>query len=287
GSLALLDVPWMPFYVGLVYVLHPWLGLLGTVGALVLVSLTIVTELRTRVPTKSASASAASRLAFGEAGRRNAELIRALGMGLRLSALWSQHTDKYLSHQLGASDVAAVYGTLSKVLRLVLQSAVLGLGAYLVIAGQSTAGVMIAASILVSRALAPIEIAIAHWRGFLAARQGMRRLSKLLELMPARLATMELPKPTQSLAVEELSVSAHGYQKAIIQNASFSLKAGDGLGVVGPSASGKSTLARALVGVWAPLRGSVRLDGAALAQWAPEALGPHMGYLPQEIELFR
>jgi ATP-binding cassette subfamily C protein len=171
-------------------------------------------------------------------------------------------------------------------LRLVLQSAVLGLGGYLVILGQASGGVMIAASIMISRALAPIEIAIANWRGFLAARQSAERLSKMLIAQPVKPVAMALPRPVASLSVEALSIAAPGHTRRIVQNVQFSLTAGSGLGVIGPSASGKSTLARALVGSWAPQHGAIRLDGAALDQWSPEALGAHIGYLPQDIELF-
>ena len=286
GPIALFDLPWMPFYLGLVFLLHPWLGLLATAGALVLVGLTLLTELKSRAPTRSSSASAGARQNFGDAGRRNAEVIRALGMAPRVTALWARHTEAYLADQIAALDVATTYGTLSKVLRFVLQSAVLGLGAYLVVIGQATGGVMIAASILTSRALAPIEIAIANWRGFLAARQSAERLSKLMTSLPARPDAMDLPKPAKGLAVEGLWIAAPGLPKPIVQNASFELTAGAGLGVIGPSASGKSTLARGLVGAWLPLRGTIRLDGAALDQWSAEALGAHIGYLPQDIELF-
>ncbi len=286
GPIALFDLPWMPFYLGLVFLLHPWLGLLGLAGAVVLVGLTILTELRSRAPTKSASQSSSARHTFGEAGRRNAEAVRALGMSSRMSALWSDLNERYLTDQLGAADVAAFYGTLSKVLRLVLQSAVLGLGAYLVVIGQATGGVMIAASILVSRALAPIEIAIANWRGFLAARQSAARLQKLLASSPASPDIMELPTPSKSLEVERAWIAAPGQQQSIVKDVAFYLEKGAGLGVIGPSASGKSTLARALVGAWEPLRGKVRLDGAAIEQWSPDALGAHIGYLPQDIELF-
>ena len=286
GPIALFDLPWMPFYLGLVFLLHPWLGLLGTIGAATLLGLTMLTEVRSRAPTKSASTSAAARLSIGEAARRTAEVIRALGMGPHISAIWSAHNEKYLTDQVGASDVAVTYGTLSKVLRLILQSAVLGLGAYLVIMGQVSGGVMIAASILVSRALAPIEIAIANWRGFLSSRQSAERLSKLLQSLPIRPEAMVLPTPARTFAVEGLWIAAPGYQKPIVENASFLLQAGDGLGVIGPSASGKSTLARALVGAWLPLRGNIRLDGGALDQWSPAALGVNIGYLPQDIELF-
>jgi ATP-binding cassette subfamily C protein len=230
--------------------------------------------------------SAAKRHAFGEAGRRNAEVVRALGMGRQLAARWSRQTERHLAGQIEVTDVTAFYGTLSKVLRLVLQSAVLGLGAYLVIIGQGSAGVMIAASILTSRALAPIEIAIANWRGFLAARQSAARLAGLLAPQSPNTAAMALPMPCKSLAAEGVWIAAPGQQTPIVQNLAFALQAGAGLGVLGPSASGKSTLVRALVGAWAPLRGKIRLDGAELGRWPPEALGPRIGYLPQDIELF-
>jgi ATP-binding cassette, subfamily C, type I secretion system permease/ATPase len=286
GPIALFDLPWMPFYLLLVFLLHPWLGLLGLAGALVLVGLTILTEVKGRASVQAAASSISARQSFGEAGRRNAEVVRALGMSETLSRRWSSLNEKYLLGQLDAGDVASTYGSYSKVLRLVLQSAILGLGAYLVIIGQASAGVMIAASILTSRALAPVEIAIANWRGFLAARQGAARLSALLNQLPDRSETMALPKPERSFQVEALWVTAPGFNRPIIQNVSFALEKGAGLGIIGPSAAGKSSLARALVGAWMPLRGAIRLDGAALDQWAPDRLGRHIGYLPQDIELF-
>lgn len=286
GPLALFDLPWMPLYIGMLFLLHPWLGFAGIGGAVILMAFAILTELRTRKPTRSATSSAASRHALGEAARRNAEIIQALGMGGRISALWSASSETYLAQQVGGGDVAATYGAMSKVFRFVLQSAVLGLGAYLVINGEATGGVMIAASILVSRALAPIEIAIANWRGFLGARQSADRLGRLLGAMPVAAQPMVLPKAAESVSVEGLWIGAPGDQRAIVQNASFRLAAGDGLGIIGPSASGKSTLVRALVGAWLPQRGQVRLDDATLDQWTPEALGRNIGYLPQDIELF-
>lgn len=286
GPVALFDMPWMPIYIGLVFLLHPWLGLLATAGAAILVCLTGATEMRSRARTRSASTSAAARHSLAEAGRRNAEAIRALGMTRRFSDLWSLQTERYLADQIKAADIASFYGALSRVLRYVLQSSVLGLGAYLVIIGQATGGVMIAASILTSRALAPIEIAIANWRGFLAARQSAGRLARLMAHMPPATPAMALPAPVRSLTVESLWIAAPGQQKPIVHNVSFALQAGAGLGVIGPSASGKSTLARVLVGAWLPLRGAIRLDGAALDQFPPNALGRHVGYLPQDIELF-
>jgi len=286
GPIALFDLPWMPFYLLLVFLLHPWLGMLALAGALILVGLTLLTEVNGRASAQAAASGIAARQSLGEAGRRNAEVVRALGMTQTLSRQWSSLNEKYLVGQLAANDVASTYGTFSKVLRLVLQSAILGLGAYLVIIGEASAGVMIAASILTSRALAPVEIAIANWRGFLSARQGAARLSELLGMVPERAETMTLPKPTRSFQVEALWVTAPGLQRPIIQNVSFTLEKGAGLGIIGPSAAGKSTLARALVGAWMPLRGAIRLDGAALDQWPVERLGRNIGYLPQDIELF-
>ena len=286
GPVALFDLPWMPFYIVLVFLLHPWLGILGLVGAVTLFGLTLLTELKGRGPARAAAASGVVRQQVGEAGRRNAEVVRALGMSERFNRRWNVINEKHLAEQLVAADTVALYGNISKVLRLLLQSAVLGLGAYLTIIGQASGGVMIAASILVSRSLAPIEIAIANWRGFLAARQSAERLTKLLAAQPARTDSMPLPPPRERLTVDGLWVAAPGQQRVILQNVAFALKRGDGLGVIGPSASGKSTLARALVGAWVAQRGTIRLDGAALDQWSPDLLGPHIGYLPQDIELF-
>jgi PrtD family type I secretion system ABC transporter len=286
GPVALFDLPWLPFYMALVWLLHPWLGMLAVGGALVLVGLTILTDIRSRGPSKDIVQSNARRQSFWEASRRNAEAVRALGMTGRVTRKWSGYSESFLADQLSVTDVTSTYGTISKVLRLVLQSAVLGLGAYLVIMGQATGGVMIAASILVSRALAPIEIVIGNWRGFISARQSSARLSQTLRAMPQRNETLELPAPTEALHVEGVSVAPPGQQVMVVSNVSFKLDKGTGLGIIGPSASGKSSLARALIGAWAPARGCVRLDGATLDQWSPDALGVHIGYLPQDIELF-
>ena len=195
-------------------------------------------------------------------------------------------TAKYLASQQQTSDIAGGLGAASKVLRFTLQSGVLGLGAYLVIQRQATAGIIIASSIIVARALAPVELAIANWRGFVSARQSWRRLSDLLRGLEAGIEPMTLPAPKASLVVENVSAGPPGVQKVVIQDVNFGLKGGQGLGIIGPSASGKSSLARVIVGVWTPMRGKVRLDGAALDQWAPAELGPHIGYLPQDVELF-
>jgi ATP-binding cassette subfamily C protein len=209
-----------------------------------------------------------------------------MGMGPRLAKAWGDVNTNYLTSQRRTSDVAGGLGAISKVLRFTLQSGVLGLGSYLVIQQQATAGIIIASSIIVARALAPVELAIANWRGFIAARQSWRRLTELLAGTAGGPEPMTLPAPKNTLVVENVIGTPPGAQRMVVQDVSFSLKAGQGLGVIGPSASGKSSLARLIVGVWAPARGKVRLDGAALDQWSPAELGPHIGYLPQDVELF-
>ncbi len=285
GPLAFVDLPWIPVYLGLAWLLHPWLGLLGMAGASVLVALMVLTELRSRRPTREASVIGTARSSLGEALGRNAEAVRALGMTSQLSRIWWGLGERQLVAQVAAGDTAARYGSASKVMRMALQSGVLGLGAFLAIRGEVTAGTMIAASILVARGLAPVEQAIASWRSFVAARQGMERLAVVLARLPADEARMQLPAPRCRLDVEALAVAPPGSPAPILHDVTFSLAAGDGLGIVGPSAAGKSTLARALVGAWLPQRGIIRIDGAALDQWSSDALGRHVGYLPQDIEL--
>jgi PrtD family type I secretion system ABC transporter len=286
GPAALFDLPWMPIYLAICFLFHTYIGLTALVGAVVLVTLTIVTELRTRHPTRSATQFAMARSALLEASRRNAEAITAMGMVDRIARRWGDLNRNYVAASGRASDVAGGLGAASKVLRLLLQSAILAVGAWLVIHQESTPGIIIAGSILGARALAPVDLAIANWRGFVGARQSWQRLSRLLGHLPARTVPMPLQPPTKSLVVQNAAVSPPGEQKIVCQDANFSLAAGKALGVIGPTASGKSSLARMLVGVWTPVRGNVRLDGATLDQWSPEALGRHIGYLPQDVELF-
>ena len=283
---ALFDLPWMPMYVGICFLFHPLIGIAAGVGALILMVLTLSAELVTRTPAKASVGFAAARHALLEASRRNAEVVQAMGMGGEMSARFGAVNDDYLRSQRRTSDRAGMLAALSRVMRLVLQSAVLGLGAYLVINQEATAGVMIASSILMSRALAPVELAIANWKGFVAARQARRRLTEMLALLPQGKQPLLLPKPELSLSVESVSASPPGLGRIVLQDVAFALKSGDGLGIIGPSASGKSSLARLIVGVWQPVRGKVQLDGAALDQWSPAALGRHIGYLPQDVELF-
>lgn len=286
GPSALFDLPWLPLYLAICFAFHPMLGLTALVGAVILVVLTVVTETMTRAPAREASALAARRSDLASAGRRNAEVLVAMGMAGRLTRRWEESNQKYLAGNQRTSDVAGGLGAVAKVLRMTLQSAVLGVGAYLVIHQEATAGIIIAGSILSARALAPVDLAIANWKGFVAARQSWHRLNGLLAAVPERSTVTQLQSPTQRLSVENLTLMPPGDQKLVVQDASFTLQAGNGLGIIGPSGSGKSSLLRALVGVWQPVRGSVRLDAAALDQWTSDSLGRHIGYLPQDVELF-
>jgi PrtD family type I secretion system ABC transporter len=286
GLISLLDLPWLPIYLILIFLLHPLLGIAATLGALVLVALAALTEFRSRGPAEESSKTASARQNFIEMTRRNAELVQAMGLGPRMTARWHDHNEDLLTAQRHALAVTGGLGSVSRVFRLVLQSALLGLGAYVVILGEATGGVMIACSVLTARALAPIEGAIANWRSFVSARQSHTRLASLLANMPKAVKPLDLPRPRETVAVADLYVAAPGQQRPILQKIGFTLHAGEGLGVIGPSASGKSTLARALAGAWRPLRGTIRIDGAQLEHWNPEALGRDIGYLPQDIELF-
>ena len=285
GPIALFDLPWLPIYLIICFMFHPYIGLAALAGAVILGVLTFMTEVQTRGPAQEATGFAVTRNALADASRRNAEALTAMGMSGRFTALWSEANSKYMASQQRASDVAGGFGAVSKVLRMMVQSGVLAVGAYLVINQQATAGIIIAGSILSARALAPVDLAIANWRGFVAARQGWQRLTQLLALLPSQPEPVALPAPVKSFAVESVAVVPPGSDKAVVQDVTFSLQAGNGLGIIGPSGSGKSSLARLLVGVWNPARGRVRLDGAALDQWLPDTLGRHIGYLPQDVEL--
>ena len=286
GPAAFFDLPWLPIYLGICFLFHFWIGVTALTGSLILVALALLAEYRVREPTREAARHATTRTALAAAGRRNAEVLRAMGMGRRVGDRWSTTNRDYLAANERASDVASGLGGISKIFRTILQSTVLGVGAYLVINQESTAGIVIASSILTSRALAPVELAIANWKGFVAARQGAQRIHQLLVLMPAEQEPMRLPQPKSTLSVERVAVLPPGNEKLVVNDVSFELKSGQALGIIGPSGSGKSSLARALVGAWQPARGSVRLDHAELDQWPPEVLGQHVGYLPQDVQLF-
>ncbi len=285
GLVALFDLPWLPIYLAICFAFHPLIGFTALGGAIVLIALTLLTETLMRAPSKAATEAAIARNGLADASRRNAEALTAMGMVSRMAQRWGEANRQFLQSQRRTSDIAGGLGAVSKVLRMMLQSGVLAVGAYLVIHQEATAGIIIAGSILSARALAPVDLAIAHWKGFVAARQSWGRLNTLLQALPAQSAPMALQVPAHRLAVESVSAAPPGVQKIVVQDIGFKLEAGQGLGIIGPSGSGKSSLARLLVGVWYPVRGKVRLDGAALDQWSPDALGRHIGYLPQDVEL--
>jgi PrtD family type I secretion system ABC transporter len=286
GPGAFFDLPWLPFYLAICFAFHVLIGVTALVGAIILVTLTVMTEFLSRTPARQALGLAARRNDLAAASRRNAEVLVAMGMSGRLTRRWSEANQNYLDGNQRASDVSSGLGAAAKVMRMMLQSAVLAVGAYLVIHQEATAGIIIAGSILSARALAPVDLAIAHWKSFMAARQSWERLNRLLESMPSRATPTLLQNPSSRLSVEAVSMMAPGDQRVIVQDVTFALSAGSGLGIIGPSGSGKSSLVRALVGVWQPARGKVRIDGAALDQWSSDALGRHLGYLPQDVELF-
>ncbi|RWB36434.1 type I secretion system permease/ATPase [Mesorhizobium sp.] len=286
GPTALFDLPWMPLYLAICFLFHFWIGMTALAGVVILFSLTLLAEIRTRAPARKANSQAAARNTLAEATRRNVEVLQAMGFGSRIAERWSGINADYLDTNATASDLAGTLGTISKILRMMLQSGILAIGAYLVIHQEATGGIMIASSIMMSRALAPIELAIAHWRGFVTARQAWARLTQLLVLLPETAVSVSLPAPRSALSVESISVTPPGERRMVVQDATFALEKGVGLGIVGPSASGKSSLVRAIAGIWLPVRGTVRLDGATLDQWSPEELGNHVGYLPQDVQLF-
>ena len=286
GPLALFDMPWMPVYLAIIYLMHFDLGLLATGGAIILVVLAVLNETTTREPLAEASKRSIAAHAFADEGRRNADVVQALGMRTAMRTRWQNLHQEASTKQTRASDASGTISSASKALRMFLQSAMLALGAYLAVLQEITAGTMIAASILMARALAPVDQAIAHWRGFQGFRRANDRLRLLMEGMDKTVSPMELPDPEARIVVESLSVAPPGLQKPVVQGVTFKLEPGSALGVIGPTGSGKSTLARALVGVWPPMRGSVELDSAALHLWDSEQLGGFVGYLPQEVALF-
>ena len=286
GPSAFFDLPWMPIYVFICFLFHPLIGVAALVGAAVLAVLALTTDRSTRGPSQTATAHGMRRNGLAEAGRRNAEVLAAMGMQGRFADRWGGANRDYMQSQMNVSDVASGFGAGSKVFRMALQSGVLALGAWLVINNLASAASSSPSSILVARALAPAELAIANWKGFVQARQSWARLSELFARLPAAEQPHALPAPSQSLVAENVTLAPPGTQRIVVQDVSLSLQRGQGLGIIGPSASGKSSLVRAIVGVWPPVRGKVRIDGAAIDQWSSADLGPHIGFLPQEVELF-
>ncbi len=286
GLFAFFDAPWFPIYIGIMFLFHPWFGVIGIIAAIIMVSLAIITEATTNQRMKEANEQASLVTTRFEGSLRNAEIVEAMGMSRDLNSRQNQISDDVIRLQTDASQSAGLLSAVSKSIRMILQSLALGLGAYLALNQEISPGMMIGGSLLLGRAMAPIDLLVGSWKGFSLARAQYNRLGELLDNIPAIAETMSLPKPVGHLSAENVSIAPPGSKSLVVRGVSFALEAGQAMGVVGPSASGKSTLARALLGIWPTQRGEVRLDGADIRSWDREELGPHIGYLPQDIELF-
>lgn len=286
GLFAFFDAPWTPIFLLILFMFHPVLGWIAVGGGVVMVILAYVSEWATRSPLGRANVEATASMQFTDTSLRNVEAVEAMGMLPGIRRRWQKRHHKMMGFQAVASDWAGLLSSSSRFTRMVLQSAMLGGGAYLAITNEITPGMMIAASIISGKALAPIDMVVGSWGGLINARMAYRRLEDLLATIPAKGERMTLPAPTGNITVENVLACPPGSQIPTIKNVSFAIKAGEAVGIIGPSAAGKSTLARLLVGVWLPYAGKVRLDGADVSHWPREALGPHIGYLPQDIELF-
>lgn len=286
GIHAVFDLPWAPIYIGVIFMLHPLLGSFALGCAIILVLMALLNEHLIKAPLAGANEAATRNYAFTDMSLRNAEVVQAMGMMPGLLQRWSRDRNLVLERQSFASDRAATTSSIIRFLRLAMQSMILGLGAYLVIERVTTVGAMFAASILLGRALQPVEQVVGSWRNLTSARGAYGRVRDLLAANPARDPALALPRPAGRLSVEGLGYVIPGTNRPILRNVTFRIEPADVLGIIGPSGAGKSTLARQIVGVLLPSAGVVRLDGADVSQWPRESLGRHIGYLPQDIELF-
>ncbi|MGV6848416.1 MAG: type I secretion system permease/ATPase [Marinibacterium sp.] len=284
--MAAFDLPWTPVFLAGIFIFHPWLGALAVGGGTVLVLITLLNQLFSRRPVLASNAMGHKATVMSEEIRTEAEMVSSMGMREAAFQRWQASRDAALRSAVTANDVTGSFTSLTKTLRLFLQSAMLGLGAYLVLLNEVSSGVMIAGSILLGRALAPIEMVIGQWPLVQRASKGWSNLAELLESTPPETVRTELPTPKARLQVQSVTVLPPNEKRATLKNLSFDVLPGEAIGVIGPSGAGKSTLARALTGVWPPAGGSIRLDRAALDQYGSEALGRHIGYLPQRVQLF-
>lgn len=283
----ILDAPWTPLFLIVIFLLHPLLGVLATLGAVVLFGLAVANDLSGRRALERAGAASRAALGHAEAAMRNADAILAMGVLPNLVRRWRRANAEMLDFLASASHRSAALGALSKFIRMALQIGILGSGAWLVLTGHLTAGGMIAASILLGRALAPVDQAINSWKSAVAARQAYRRVAAQLDALPPRAEAMPLPAPRGLLTIENLSYAHPGAGEALLRGINLRLEPGESLGLIGPTAAGKTTLARLIVGNLRPQTGHVRLDGAEVCQWDPADRGPYIGYLPQDVELFQ
>jgi ATP-binding cassette subfamily C protein len=283
---ALFDMPWTPVFAAAIFLFHPWMGSLAVTGGLVLVMLTLLNQYLTRNPQAEGVTAGMQASAFAGGAQRQREAVRGMGMTRVVFERWRKLRTEALQATLGANDKTGFITSFTRAFRLGLQSAMLGLGAYLVLQGELTAGAMIAASILLGRALAPVELAIGQWPIMQRAQKAWADLSRVLETTPAEPPRTILPRPRALLEAKNLSVVPPGEYQASLKMVSFKLEPGQAMGVIGPSAAGKSTLAKVIAGIWAPISGKIRLDGATIDQYDPDTYGAYIGYLPQEVTLF-
>ena len=286
GILTFFDAPWVPLFIGICFLFHPWLGYVALSGGIVIFALALINEYTTRKPLREANTAAQGANQFASAVLQNAEVIRSMGMEKALGDRWKDRHDTMLGAQASASDKSGAIMTFQKYFRMTIQSAILGLGAYLALKQEVSPGIMIAASIMMGRALQPVEQGVAQWKQFVAARQAHERLKDLFDKVPGDERRTELPSPKGLIAVENLSSVIPGTREPFLKNINFLVNPGETLALIGPSGSGKSSLVRHLVGVWPAAAGSIRIDGADIAHWDAEQLGQHLGYLPQEVRLF-
>lgn len=284
--LSIFDMPWTPFFFAAIWVFHPWLGVLSLLGGLVLVLVAVINQIVTRQPVGRANSASVQAESTSEKLRSEAEMVQAMGMRDAAFDRWQVARKIALIEQVRSADIGGSFTTSTKAFRLLLQSAMLGLGAYLVLQGEMTPGGMIAGSILLGRALAPIEQAIGQWALVQRAAKGWSSLAELLGAVPPEQPRTALPDPRAILEMQQVTVVAPGDSQAALKSITFKIQPGQALGVIGTSGAGKSTLARAITGVWRPAGGKIRLDGAALDQYDPAVLGRHIGYLPQRVQLF-
>jgi ATP-binding cassette, subfamily C, bacterial len=284
--LALFDVPWMPFFLAAIFMFHPYLGLLSVGGGVILVIVAILNQRETLIPLTRTNNLTLQAERMSDLIKAESETVQALGMTGATFDRWHKARGAALASSIQAGDLAGTYGGISRTFRVFLQSAMLGMGAWLVLKGQLSSGAMVAGSILMGRALQPIEQVVGQWAMITRAQEGWRRLSDLLSRMPEEPQRLALPRPKAVLEALNLTVIPPGEMQAVLRAVSFRLEPGQAMGVIGPSGAGKSTLARALIGVWKPAGGKVRLDGASLEQYEPDVLGSYIGYLPQRIALF-
>lgn len=286
GLFAFFDAPWLPLYIGLMFLFHPAYGWFAIGAAIILLSVAIFNEKLTKKTLTEANGENIKAQNLASSNLRNSEVLHAMGMLPGIMGRWSKQHKAFLNKQTVASDRAGIFSNLSKVLRMIFQSAILGLGAYYVVLNEMSPGMMIAGSILLGRALAPLDLLINSWSGFNSARTARTRLQELLAAIPEEERNMSLPKPEGQLEAINLFVAPPGNRTPTLKGVNFNIQPGDLVGIIGPSAAGKSTLAKAILGIWPTVNGTLRIDGAEVQHYNRDEIGPYIGYLPQDIELF-